>query len=117
MESQTYLPEDLKGKGEPSYSIEKALKEHKRSNHGRNASTGIEMTSPRTPQSPRYRDSVGENATSPRSIESMEPSSRPASDGQKYSDWESSLRRNGSGKGAGGSIRRRFGSLRRKDGD
>ncbi|KAL8993992.1 MAG: hypothetical protein Q9169_005923, partial [Polycauliona sp. 2 TL-2023] len=26
---QKYLPSDLKGKGEPSYSIEKALKEHK----------------------------------------------------------------------------------------
>ena len=26
---QTYLPEDLKGKGEPSFSIDRGLKEHK----------------------------------------------------------------------------------------
>ena len=29
---QTYLPEDLKGKGEPSFSIDRGLKEHKNRN-------------------------------------------------------------------------------------
>jgi len=33
-----YLPDDLKGKGEPSYSVEKALKDHK--SYGE---TGIEL--------------------------------------------------------------------------
>ncbi|KAL8959827.1 MAG: hypothetical protein Q9183_005566, partial [Haloplaca sp. 2 TL-2023] len=49
-----YLPEDLKGKGEPSYSIEKALKEHKAGarDHRRIMSDGqpassYEMTTPR----------------------------------------------------------------------
>jgi len=71
------------------------------------------MTSPRTPQTPQYRDNVGEGSPRPRSMGS---SSQPASDGQRYSEWESGLRRSGSGTGVGGSIRKRFGSLRKKDG-
>ena len=93
---QQYLPEDLKGKGEPSYSIEKALKQHKL--HSRHASEGcrnaIEMTTPATQRRPM----------------SVEGQSRPASDGQKYADWEQGVRRSSSG--AGGKLRKRFGSLR-----
>ncbi|RVX72505.1 hypothetical protein B0A52_03695 [Exophiala mesophila] len=37
-----YHPDDIKGKGEPSYSIEKALKEHKLDD-SRNGENGIEM--------------------------------------------------------------------------
>ncbi|KAG7005844.1 bifunctional dTDP-4-dehydrorhamnose 3,5-epimerase/dTDP-4-dehydrorhamnose reductase [Physcia stellaris] len=108
----TYLPEDLKGKGEPSYSIEKALKEHKRSSHRRVMSDGneaIEMTSPRSPHTPRstYRDSMDGNR--PRSSDS--PTS-PTSTGQRYSDWENGLHRRSSGSRVGGHIRKRFGSLR-----
>jgi len=56
MHSQKYHPDDIKGKGEPSYSIEKALKEHKlhdgedetggryRSRSDAAQTTGIEMT-------------------------------------------------------------------------
>jgi hypothetical protein len=48
---QDYLPEDYKGKGEPSFSIDRALKEHKsqqRANAeiegpGKAATSGIEM--------------------------------------------------------------------------
>lgn len=42
-----YHPDDIKGKGEPSYSIEKALKEHRISDdgHRRDMAEGIEMTS------------------------------------------------------------------------
>ena len=45
-----YHPDDIKGKGEPSYSIEKALKEHKISDekygeHRNELGEGIEMTS------------------------------------------------------------------------
>ena len=109
---QKYLPEDLKGKGEPSYSIEKALKEHKRSSHRRIMSDGndtIEMTSPRSPQTPHspYRDSL--NGDRPRSSGSA---ASPRSTGQNYSDWENGLHRRSSGSRVGGSIRRRIGSLR-----
>ncbi|KAM0804109.1 hypothetical protein BDR22DRAFT_921607 [Usnea florida] len=91
-----YLPEDLKGKGEPSYSLETALKQHKL--HSRHASEGgrnaIEMTKPATQRRPM----------------SVEGQSRPVSDGQKYADWEQGVRRSSSG--AGGKLRKRFGSLR-----
>ena len=112
MLSQKYLPEDLKGKGEPSYSIEKALKEHKRSSHRRVMSDGndtIEMTSPRSPQTPHspYRDSM--NGDRPRSSDSA---ASPRNTGQNYSDWEEGLHRRSSGNRVGGSIRRRIGSLR-----
>lgn len=114
---QKYLPEDLKGKGEPSYSIEKALKEHKRSSHRRVMSDGndaIEMTSPRTPQTPQspYRDSLnGERPSSSGSVAS------PRATGQNYSDWENGLHRRLSGSRVGGSIRRKFGSLRGRTGE
>ena len=39
-----YHPDDIKGKGEPSYSIEKALKEHK-ANHRKQMSGDIELVS------------------------------------------------------------------------
>ena len=97
---QQYLPEDLKGKGEPSYSIEKALKHHKL--HSRHASEGtnaIEMTTPAAQRRPM----------------SVEGQSRPVSDGQKYADWEQGVRRSASG---AGKLRRRFGSMRtRKEGN
>ncbi|KAK3177190.1 hypothetical protein OEA41_008519 [Lepraria neglecta] len=86
----TYLPEDLKGKGEPSYSLEKALKEHK--SHSRHISEGnnmenhIEMTTPAAQR-------------------------RPLSDGQNYTDWQSHVRRSSSG---AGKLRKRFGSLKLK---
>ncbi|MCJ1478719.1 hypothetical protein MMC13_007402 [Lambiella insularis] len=68
-----YLPEDLKGKGEPSYSVEKALKGHTTHQRGTSqGSTGIELTS-------RPRNSDGEQ--------------HPASNGQSYSEWESEGRR------------------------
>lgn len=89
---QKYLPEDLKGKGEPSYSLEKALKEHKA--HGRHVSegtNGIEMTTPAEHRRP------------------MSTESRPLSDGQKYADWEGGVRRSSSG---AGKLRKRFGNMR-----
>ncbi|CAF9910368.1 hypothetical protein IMSHALPRED_009178 [Imshaugia aleurites] len=92
-----YHPDDLKGKGEPSYSLEKALKEHKL--HARHASEGhnaIEMTTPAAQRRPV----------------SVEGQSRPVSaDGQKYADWEQGVRRSSSG---AGKLRRRFGSMRIK---
>ena len=116
-EKQKYLPEDLKGKGEPSYSLEKALKEHKLSKHRRVMSDGseaIEMTSPTSPQTPRspYRDS-----RRPRSSSSSSGTG-PRSPDQTYAEWENGLHRGSPGSRIGGSMRRRFGSLRgKKTGD
>ncbi|KAI9877584.1 MAG: hypothetical protein M1830_003513 [Pleopsidium flavum] len=87
-----YLPEDLKGKGEPSYSLEKALKDQK--NHKRDISdghSGIEMTS-------RPKSSDG--------------GARRLSTGQSYSQWERDMRRsNTTGRRASGILRKRVGSL------
>ena len=95
-----YLPEDLKGKGEPSYSIEKALKEHKiRRRTISDGNAGIEMTACR----PR--------AASSGTGTSMNP---PPVQGQNYADWEEGLRRNSSSGGGGGVLRKRFGSLRKR---
>ena len=95
---QDYLPQDLKGKGEPSYSIEKALKEHKNQSHRRTVSDGqvnVEMTTPR----PTSSDSAAQ----------------PIIDEERYADWEGARRRNSTGRReSGGILRKRFGSLRRK---
>lgn len=92
---QTYLPGDLKGKGEPSYSMEKALQEHK--NHRRgisNGGSGIEMTS-------RPRSSTA-------------GADRAAGDGQSYSEWQNEVRRsNTTGRSASGGLRKRLGSMGR----
>lgn len=93
-----YLPEDLKGKGEPSYSIEKALKQHKiRRRTVSDNNSGIEMT-----------------ATRPRPASSGS-SIRPPVESQRYADWEEALRSSAAGgESGGGVLRKRFGSLRKK---
>ncbi|KAL8809739.1 MAG: hypothetical protein Q9200_003157 [Gallowayella weberi] len=110
-----YLPEDLKGKGEPSYSIEKSLKQHKQNakDHRRVMSEGqpaYEMV----PQTPRVEQRPGLQA---RSSSFGNPNANAGVDGQQsYSEWERErgMQRSGSGSGSGG-LRKRFGSLRRKD--
>ncbi|KAL8935437.1 MAG: hypothetical protein Q9211_004704 [Gyalolechia sp. 1 TL-2023] len=98
-----YLPEDLKGKGEPSYSIEKALKESKRGarDHRRVMSEGqpaYEMvpTAPARPALQARSSSYGTNGKE-----------------QRYADWERERPRSLSGPAKG--LRRRIGSLRRKE--
>ena len=87
-----YLPEDLKGKGEPSYSLEKALKEHKlNDSKDVEAGQGIEMTTPAQQRRPI-------------SVEGGQQ-------GQKYAEWEGEVQRSGSG---AGKLRKRFGSLKSK---
>jgi hypothetical protein len=89
----TYHPDDLKGKGEPSYTIEKALKDHKK--YG---DTGHEM------QSHRRNVSMGSNDV---------PANLPA----ESLDVGSSSgigRRNTTGKSVGSALKKRFGSIRRK---
>lgn len=105
MSPQKYLPEDLKGKGEPSYSIEKALQESKRGapEHRRVMSDGhpaYEMV----PTAP--------NGTRP-GVEARSSSYGATQEEQRYSDWERERPRSSSGPGK--ELRRRIGSLRRKD--
>ncbi|KIV85814.1 hypothetical protein PV11_01470 [Exophiala sideris] len=85
-----YLPEDIKGKGEPSYSIEKALKEHHIGEEKAVGDEGIELQS-------RNRSSSG----------AMPPSSWNDGEGQ-------SLGRSGSLRRLSGGLKRRFGSVSKK---
>lgn len=92
---QQYVPEDLKGKGEPSYTIEKALKEQKQ--HRRmmsDGNSGIEMTS---------RPTSSDGATHSTGYRDSEE----ASEGGPQ-------RSNTTGRKASGTITRKFGSLRRR---
>lgn len=92
----TYHPDDIKGKGEPSYSIEKALKEHKISDdkvNGHNSpSEGIELkTRPR--RSASSAAAVGE---------------------VQADEGEGHLGRSGSiSKRLSGGLKKRFGSIKR----
>ncbi|KAI9811349.1 MAG: hypothetical protein M1827_005509 [Pycnora praestabilis] len=94
----TYLPEDIKGKGEPAYSLEKALKEHKQGSHRRvmsDGGSGIEMSS-------RPRSSSG--ADQPRSVSGQ----------MSYTEWEGGMQRNNTtGQKVGEGLKKRF-SLRKK---
>ena len=86
-------PDDLKGKGEPSFTIEKALKDHKRL-----GDTGTEMTS----RSHRTR-SVG-HAEAPGIVPSVATDPEASGVG----------RSNTTGRSVGGAIRKRIGSIRRR---
>lgn len=89
-----YHPDDIKGKGEPSYSIEKALKEHRISDEGSHRKDmvgGIEMTSqPRRSESGRIGITADGSGIG-----------RSASFGKRLS-------------GSGAGLKKRIGSLRRK---
>ncbi|KAL8732637.1 MAG: hypothetical protein Q9166_002612 [cf. Caloplaca sp. 2 TL-2023] len=109
---QKYLPDDLKGKGEPSYSIEKSLKEHKKDAHdhrrvmseGQPAYEMVPTTLP-TPARPAMQarsSSYGNGNTNPQQQ-------------QRYSDWERERGGERPRSSGGGGLRKRFGSLRQKD--
>ncbi|KAL8918016.1 MAG: hypothetical protein Q9208_007614 [Pyrenodesmia sp. 3 TL-2023] len=107
-----YLPEDLKGKGEPSYSIEKSFKDSKRSSreHRRVMSDGqpaYEMV-PTTPRN---------NRMARPDMQARSSSYGANQEPQRYVDWERQRERLGSSSGGGGikGLRRRIGSLRMKD--
>ncbi|KAI9850247.1 MAG: hypothetical protein M1838_005973 [Thelocarpon superellum] len=99
----TYLPEDLKGKGEPSFSIEKALKEHQPNSHRRVVSEGdgaYEMASRARPAS-----AGGHGA------EQHGPKMKT------YNQWESDLHPNqghSHSHSLSGGLKRRFNSLRHR---
>jgi len=107
-----YHPDDIKGKGEPSYSIEKALKDHKITSvdgsdkgHKKSASSEIELTS-------RPRQSGGQAQTSgvAGGADQFER------DNSMRSNGDEGVRRSASAKEkrlSGGGLKKRFGSMKR----
>ncbi|PMD61394.1 uncharacterized protein K444DRAFT_611646 [Hyaloscypha bicolor E] len=94
-----YLPGDYKGKGEPSYSIEKSLKDQK-SDHRRILSDG---------NSYEMQPQNGSSASRQRSASGSHPGNA-----LNYSEFEGQVRRsNTTGRRVGEGLKRRFGSLRR----
>ncbi|TVY78386.1 hypothetical protein LSUE1_G006622, partial [Lachnellula suecica] len=104
-----YHPDDLKGKGEPSYTIEKSLKDHKHSSHRRVTSEGdnsyeMQPQSRLQPRPTTSRQRSGNNADL----------GGPSKTMQRYSDFEGDMRRsNSTGQRIGDGLKKRFGSLRR----
>ncbi|KAF1942640.1 hypothetical protein EJ02DRAFT_454146 [Clathrospora elynae] len=89
-----YHPDDLKGKGEPSFTIEKALKDRRAIRD-----TGIEMT---TPSHRRHR-SV-EHAEAPGTVPSVVTAPETTGVG----------RSNTTGTSVGGALKKRIGTIRRR---
>jgi len=106
-----YHPDDIKGKGEPSYSIEKALKEHKRNSmdgqgHRKSGSQEIEMTS-----RPRRSHDVARTSTGAE----YDPENPMWGDGEQSRFH--GIGRSASGKEkrmSGGGLKKRFGSIKEK---
>ncbi|KAF1932118.1 uncharacterized protein M421DRAFT_416844 [Didymella exigua CBS 183.55] len=90
-----YHPDDLKGKGEPSYSIEKRLKDQKRL-----GDSGTEMTSRPHSKSVGHLDA---------------PGATPAENPFEHDASASGIGRSNSGLGS--ALKKRFGSMRRKKPD
>lgn len=86
----TYHPDDLKGKGEPSFSQDRARKEHK-----------------------AYGESGTEMQTRRRNF-SMSANDRPGDIPGEVHDRSSLGRSNSTGKGMGTALKKRFGSIRRR---
>ena len=107
-----YHPDDIKGKGEPSYSIEKALKDHKITSvdgsdegHKKSASSEIELTS-------RPRQSGGQAQTSG----VAGGADRLDRNNSMNGDGEAGVRRSASAKEkrlSGVGLKKRFGSMKR----
>ncbi|KAK5992459.1 hypothetical protein PT974_05864 [Cladobotryum mycophilum] len=99
-----YHPDDLKGKGEPSYTLEKDLKEKKRQQRGEpmefEMRTGIGRPGPRMPNT--HQRSFSEAAA---------PVGLSTGNSFGNSDLQ---RRDSTGKRLSDGLKRRFGSLRRK---
>lgn len=88
---QKYLPEDLKGKGEPSYSVDRALKDHK-----------------------KYGDSGVEMSNTRRRNRSLDHADPPDVFLSPFNDSAGIGRSNTTGKSVGNALKKRFGSLRRR---
>ncbi|KAI9805433.1 MAG: hypothetical protein M1825_000684 [Sarcosagium campestre] len=98
-----YHPDDIKGKGEPSFSIERALKAQKLASHRRVTSEGnheYEMLSPSRRASTGGRHERGNAHASGTQL--------------SYSDWENMRREQNHKDGHSEGLKKRFNSLRRK---
>lgn len=93
--AQEYHPDDLKGKGEPSYTIEKALKDHKRL-----GDTGTEMKT-------RHSHSRSVGHVSPAEYDPTHDAEAGAASGIGRSNSTS----------VGSALKKRFGSIRRRKQD
>lgn len=114
---QKYLPDDYKGKGEPSFSIEKALKENEAKPYRHVLSDGdsaYEMQPRSRPEASRQRSASGSHAH-------LAPAGKGTASAIRYEEAEGSVRRSHTtGRKVGEGLKKRFGSLRRsknKSGD
>ena len=99
--NQLYHPDDIKGKGEPSFTLERSLKQHRSSDHRRVLSEGGAVYEMTAPGRPLDAESSNENVCIPPSA--------------SYRDWQEGIqRRNTTGRSMGQSLRKRIGSLGRK---
>lgn len=103
---QKYHPDDLKGKGEPSYTVEKDIKEHKRATKN-GGPEEIEMQS-----NFRSRNTHSKAGKPQRSI-SVAFREGSSSSGNAYSNADLQ-RRNSTGKKLSDGLKRRWGSIRGK---
>ncbi|KAI9750353.1 MAG: hypothetical protein M4579_006509 [Chaenotheca gracillima] len=105
----TYQPEDLKGVGEPSYSINKALKEHNLNDHRRmmnDGESGYEMTPQSAPRSRSHGNSpVGKTSGAHVAENEM--------DGDLADDIHQAGSSSSPKGGALGGLKKRIGSLKR----
>ena len=130
----TYLPGDLKGKGEPAFSVERAMHQQ---NDDRVAEAGPHGTGRVRSNSVSYSGRRGHRGTAPNaggtyelqtrsqaarsgprsSSETSVPRVASGKSAKSYSEWERETReRNGTSSGSkiGAGIRRGLGSLRRR---
>lgn len=115
---QDYHPDDIKGKGEPYFTIDRALKDHKKTSHRRIMSEGgIELTDRRRSSSNPWAPARGSHLKSASGVDAHDVS---GINEEPYSEWSeaSAIRRsNTTGKhtsSMAGAIKSRFGSLRKR---
>lgn len=112
---QKYHPEDYKGKGEPSFSIDRAIKKHdaETATSGRSAGNSYEMHTPLKNGVSRQRSVSGSGAADlgPRAY------GNGYGNGVKTGEASEVKRSNTTGRKMGDGLKRRFGSLRRSTKD
>lgn len=108
-----YLPEDYKGKGEPSFSIDRAIKDHDGKSHRHSVSentNSYEMHSRSRRATGSRQRSVSNGGSS-----SLQVPRERAGNEMRYSQYENDLRRShstGTRERVGDVLKRRLGGLR-----
>lgn len=112
---QEYHPDDVHGQGEPSFSLDRALRAHTLNERNVDGQTGIEMS-----DRPLMGDNNGKRRSSRRSYDPRDPI-HIAGDDARYTDLQHAadvdahpVQRSGSLKDG---LKRRIGSLRHKRAD